>query len=56
VDLSVGKTTKLFDRIAAQFQVEVFNLINHANLSLPAIDFASGTFGTVTRETRHDGG
>jgi hypothetical protein len=48
VDLSVGKTTKLNERFTAQFRMEAFNLFNHANLSLPNVDFDSGTFGTVT--------
>ena len=48
VDLSVAKTTKLGERFAAQFRIEAFNLLNRANLSLPNVDFASGTFGTVT--------
>jgi hypothetical protein len=48
VDLSLGKTTRLNDHFAVQFRMEAFNLFNHANLSLPNVDFASGTFGTVT--------
>jgi hypothetical protein len=48
VDLSVGKTTKLSENFALQFRMEAFNLFNRANLSLPNVDFASGTFGTVT--------
>ena len=52
MDLSVGKTTKLNDRFAAQFRVEAFNLFNHANLALPDMDFGTettipGTFGTI---------
>lgn len=47
VDLSVGKTTKFSDRFAAQFRAEFFNLFNHANLSLPNVDFNSGAFGSI---------
>jgi hypothetical protein len=48
LDLSVAKTTKLNERFQVQFRVEAFNVFNHANLSLPNVDFASGTFGTIT--------
>ena len=41
VDLSVGKATKINDRFSAQFRAEFFNLFNHANLSLPHVDFNS---------------
>jgi hypothetical protein len=49
VDLSVGKVTKLNDRLSAQFRMEAFNLFNHANLSLPNVNLsAPATFGTIT--------
>src|SRR5262249_36644584 len=48
VDLSVGKVTKINDRISAQFRMEAFNLFNRANLSLPNVDFTATTFGTIT--------
>jgi hypothetical protein len=49
-DLSLGKVTKLNDRVTTQFRAEFFNLFNHANLSLPVADFASpATFGTITQ-------
>lgn len=47
VDLSVGKTMKFNDRFAAQFRAEFFNLFNHANLSLPNVDFNSGAFSVI---------
>jgi hypothetical protein len=54
VDLSVGKTTKLNDRFTTQFRAEAFNLFNHANLALPAVDMGNGvtipaSFGTITQ-------
>ena len=48
VDLSVGKVTKINDRLTTQFRMEAFNLFNRANLSLPNVDFTATTFGTIT--------
>ncbi|MGH9845734.1 MAG: hypothetical protein ACREEM_44060, partial [Blastocatellia bacterium] len=48
VDFSVSKATKLTERFALQFRAELFNLFNHANLSLPNVDFNSGAFGSVS--------
>jgi hypothetical protein len=49
-DLSLGKVTKINDRITTQFRAEFFNLFNHANLSLPNMDLASpATFGTISQ-------
>ena len=47
VDFSVSKATKFNERVALQFRTEFFNLFNHANLSLPIVDF-NGTFGAIT--------
>lgn len=44
VDLSASKTTKLTERFALQFRAEFFDLFNHANLSLPNVDFNSAAF------------
>jgi hypothetical protein len=49
-DLSLGKVTKLNDRFTTQFRAEFFNIFNHANLSLPSMDFAiPATFGTISQ-------
>lgn len=47
VDFSVSKATKLTERFALQFRTEFFNLFNHANLSLPNVDFNSSAFGSI---------
>ena len=48
VDFSVSKATKLTERTALQFRAESFNLFNHANLSLPNVDFNSAAFGSIS--------
>ncbi|MGH9939392.1 MAG: TonB-dependent receptor domain-containing protein [Blastocatellia bacterium] len=48
VDFSVSKATKLTERVALQFRAEFFNLFNHANLSLPNVDFNSAAFGSIS--------
>jgi hypothetical protein len=35
VDMSLFKTTRISERVGAEFRVEVFNLFNHANFSEP---------------------
>jgi hypothetical protein len=48
VDFSVSKATKFNERVALQFRAEFFNLFNHANLSLPNVDFNSAAFGSIS--------
>ena len=48
MDFSVSKATKLNERFALQFRTEFFNLFNHANLSLPNVDFNSAAFGSIS--------
>ena len=49
VDLSLLKNIPLYkDRIRAQFRVEMFNVLNHVNLSPPTNNLASGSFGQST--------
>ncbi|HEY1742871.1 MAG TPA: hypothetical protein VGG18_06870, partial [Granulicella sp.] len=49
VDLSLLKNIPLYkDRIRAQFRVEMFNVLNHINLSPPSNNLASGSFGQST--------
>src|SRR5215470_5074356 len=48
VDFSVSKSTRLTERFSLQFRAEFFNLFNHANLSLPNVDFNSGAFGSIS--------
>jgi hypothetical protein len=48
VDFSVSKATKLTERFGLQFRAEFFNLFNHANFSLPNVDFNSAAFGSIS--------
>lgn len=45
VDLSVFKTTRITERVAAQFRVEMFNIFNRTNLSGPGTTFTSSSLG-----------
>ena len=49
MDTSVLRDIKLYERLTAQFRVEAFNLLNHANFSNPAANISSpSTVGTIT--------
>jgi hypothetical protein len=48
VDFSVSKATRITERFSLQFRAEFFNLFNHANLSLPNVDFNSAAFGSIS--------
>jgi hypothetical protein len=43
VDLTVAKTTRINERLQAQFRFEAFNVFNHANFALPAASVFSAT-------------
>jgi hypothetical protein len=50
LDVSLLKTTKITERISAQFRVEFFNVLNHPNFATPAASgnnllTAAGSFG-----------
>ncbi len=47
-DISLFKTTRLAERVSAQFRVEMFNVGNHINLAPPSASFGSSSFGRVT--------
>jgi len=47
-DMSVGKTTKINDRLTTQFRAEAFNLFNHTNFALPQVGFDAANFNTIT--------
>ena len=52
VDFSVFKTTRITERVSAEFRVEIFNLFNRLNLAGPDASVSSGSgmgliYGTV---------
>lgn len=55
IDPSLFKEIPLRERVKAQFRVEVFNVLNTANLANPTVAFNSGSFGLISN-TRNGGG
>jgi hypothetical protein len=47
-DIALFKNVKINGPRAVQFRAEVFNFLNHPNLSNPSTDPTSSTFGRVT--------
>jgi hypothetical protein len=37
-DLSLSKDTRLFEQLSVQFRAEVFNIFNHSNFGIPALN------------------
>jgi hypothetical protein len=54
VDASLFKTTRITERVRAQFRFEVFNIFNLVNWANPVTNFSSGSFGLLTN-TRNGG-
>jgi len=38
VDFSLSKDTRVFERLNAQFRAELFNILNHTNFGIPALN------------------
>ncbi len=55
IDPSLFKEFPIKERLHAQFRIEVFNVLNRANLTNPTSTFNSGSFGLITN-TRNGGG
>jgi Carboxypeptidase regulatory-like domain/TonB-dependent Receptor Plug Domain len=47
-DLALAKTTAITERMAVEFRVEAFNILNHAEFANPDTNPNSGTFGQIT--------
>lgn len=51
LDLSLGKTTPLTERVAARFSLDFFNVFNHTLFSNPVLDLTNPrSFGVVTQQ------
>jgi hypothetical protein len=51
LDLSLGKTTHLSEKVDARFSLDFFNLFNHTVFSNPALDLTNPrAFGVVTQQ------
>jgi hypothetical protein len=46
-DLGLIKRVNIFQRVHLEVRAEVFNLFNRANLGVPVLDIASGSFGRI---------
>ena len=55
IDPSLFKDFRFHERFKAQFRVEVFNVLNRANLANPTTTFNSGSFGLISN-TRNGSG
>ena len=51
LDLALAKTTAITERVAAEFRVEAFNVLNHTEFANPDTTLTSGTFGQITSTT-----
>ena len=48
-DMSLGKTTKITERVNTRFSADFFNVFNHPNFSNPSLSLQSpATFGVIT--------
>lgn len=47
LDLSLFKAFPIHERVRMQFRVEGFNVLNHANFSVPVSDLNSANFGRI---------
>jgi hypothetical protein len=47
-DLSLHKSTRISERLSAEFRAELFNAFNHAQFGNPTGSVTSGSFGNVT--------
>ena len=51
LDFSLGKTTRIGERLAARFSLDFFNVFNHPLFSNPALDLTNPrAFGVVTQQ------
>jgi hypothetical protein len=49
LDVMVGKTFPITERVRAEFRAEAFNVTNTPSLTAPNTNFGNAAFGTITR-------
>jgi hypothetical protein len=49
-DLSLIKDFPIYDRMAMQFRLEAFNVLNKVQFGVPNTSFGSTTFGYITSQ------
>ena len=51
LDYSIGKRTRLTEKVSLNFGADFFNIFNHVNFSTPGLNLASpATFGAITAQ------
>jgi hypothetical protein len=50
-DFSLSKDTRIFERLSAQFRAEVFNIFNHTNFGVPALNAFTAVGGLTGSPT-----
>jgi len=50
-DFSLSKDTKIFERLSTQFRAEIFNIFNHANFGVPALNAFTAVGGLTGSPT-----
>ena len=50
-DFSLSKDTKIFERLSTQFRAEIFNIFNHANFGVPALNAFTAVNGLTGAPT-----
>ena len=50
-DFSLSKDTRIFERLNTQFRAEIFNIFNHANFGIPALNAFTAVGGLTGSPT-----
>jgi len=54
-DFSLSKDTRIFERLNTQFRAEIFNIFNHANFGIPALNAFTAVGGLTGSPTGFPG-
>jgi hypothetical protein len=50
LDMSLSKSSRVTERLQAQFRCDMFNFLNHPQFSAPSLTPTSAAFGTITSQ------